>query len=155
LIVINFIHVNFSKWPRFFHDNIFFFHYNWVLLQIFSATFIGRLHLLCFFQGNCKLIFRFICAHTCFLLVWRILNYLLRVTVSQSVVITFKIRSVRILFAQSRTLMALQFTVRIRNFLFNLNKFIMTTIFEAFFGIIRIVILKLLVIHKIVFNDIL
>ena len=153
MVNIDFIHVNFSKRTRFFHHDIFFFYYNRVGVQIFTATFIGRLHLLCFLQRNCKLVFQFIITHH-FLFIWRICNYLLWVTLSQSVIIWFKIRSVRKLI-HSRTLMTLQFTIRIRNFLFNLNEFVVTAVFKAFFGIIRIVILKLFAIHKVVFNDIL
>jgi len=105
--VINFVHINFSKWSCFLHHDIFFFNYNWVrVAQVFSAAFIGRLHLLCFFQRNRKLVFHFIIAHD-FLLVWRILNYLFGVTVGQSIVGGFKIRSVRKFIADSRTLMTL------------------------------------------------
>jgi hypothetical protein len=155
VIVVNFIHINFSKtWSRLvFHYDIFFFNYDWVRVYVFSTAFIGRLHLLRFLQRNTKLVFQFIIAHY-FLLIWRILEHLLRVTLHQSIIGGFKIRSVR-KFIDSGTLMTLQFTVRIRNFLFYLNEFVVTAIFEPFFRIIRIVILELLVSHKIVFNDIL
>lgn len=156
MIVVNFVHINFSKWTRFwFHHNIFFFYYNWLTLQVFSTASIGRLHLLCLFQRNGKLVFRIIITHW-FLLIRRILNHLFWMTVRQSVVSRFKIRSVRkFVCVYSRTLMRLQFTIWIRNFLFNLNEFVVTAVFKTFFGIIRIVVLKLLLIHKIVFNDIL
>lgn len=51
--------------------------------------------------------------------------------------------------------MTLQFTVRVRNFLFDLNKFVMAAFFEALLRVIRIVILKLFATHKIIFDYVL